>query len=476
MIFPRKMKKILFGTMIWLALLGFFGMQSQAAFNTLLRDIPNLSGVSKILLLESLDDGSVIFSKNEAVKTAPASLTKIVTAILVLEHCENLSEPVTVKAECIDMFYGTNSSNAGIRTGETLTVEQLLYSMLVPSANEASAILADYVAGSQEVFVEQMNAFAQRLGCRDTHFMNTHGMDEEGHYTTAKDIAAITRYALSREFKGNALFEKMISTLTYELPPTPAGRRRILLNTNRMLNKYYKDYYSPNVTGVKTGTTQGAGDCVVARASQGGFSYLCVVMRGDKVALGKETYLKNTAFVDAKALFDWSFAHIKLRQVTDPEKAVMELPVDMARNTDHVQLFPSKAMGAFVPEGIDANSVLLEAIPWKTPERVTAPISKGQVLGRARILYAGEEFAQVDLVAAENVNRSATMFLVSLARKAIRSPIAKGMLLIVMFSAGLYLLVTLWQNHKKHQQRQLRVMPSAMKGGRGEGAGGRRGG
>ncbi|MDR0530666.1 MAG: D-alanyl-D-alanine carboxypeptidase [Oscillospiraceae bacterium] len=433
-----------------------------AAFNNLLRDVPNLSGVSEILLLESLDDGSVIFSQNDTVRTAPASLTKIVTAILTLEYCRNLEEPITVKPYCISMFYGTNSSNAGIRIGEVLTVEQLLYCMMVPSANEAAAILADYVAGSQEAFVAQMNSFVSRLGCKDTHFMNVHGMDEEGHYTTAKDIAAITRYALSRDFKGNALFEKICATRTYELPATNKNPRpRNLINTNKMMSRGYRDYFSADVSGVKTGTTKNAGDCVVTRASRGGFHYLCVVMRGDKVTLGADTYLKNTAFVDAKALLDWSFAHIKLRQVTDPAKAVAELPVEMARNVDHVQLMPAEALAAFVPEGVGSGSVLIEPIPDLTPQSVMAPVKKGQVIGKARILYAGEEFARVDLVAAEAVGRSAAMFLVSLAKQAVRSTLAKAMLAAVLIAGGIYLAVVFLQTRAKRRERQLRVLPNA---------------
>jgi len=445
-----------------LSLLFAGAVPSHAAFNSLLRDVPKLSGVSEILLLESLDDGSVIFNQNDTTRAAPASLTKIVTAILALEHCENLDEVVTVKSECITMFYGTNSAHAGIKIGEELTVEQLLYCLLVPSGNDAAAILADYVAGGQEAFVEQMNAFARRLGLKDTHFTNAHGLDEDGHYTTARDIAAIARYALSESFKGNALFEKIMGTLTYEIPQTNKNNRRTLLNTNRMLNNGYRDYYSADVTGMKTGSTHAAGECVVAKASRGGFNYLCVVMRGDKVVLGQDKYLKNTAFVDAKALLDWSFAHIRLRQVADREKAVGEIPVELARSADHVQLLPKEDLVAFVPEGIDSKSVLVEIIPELTPEKVTAPVQKGRHMGAARILFAGEEFARVELVAAETVNRSALLFLVSLAKQFVQTFLAKAMLFAVLFAAGIYLVVLLVQARGKRRERRLRILPASV--------------
>jgi D-alanyl-D-alanine carboxypeptidase (penicillin-binding protein 5/6) len=448
-----------------LALLAGSFLPAGAAFNNLLRDV-KITGVSEILLLESLDDGgSVIFSRNEHLRTAPASLTKMMTAILVLEHCKDLSEAVAAPAYCLEMLYGTDSSNAGIRAGEELTVEQLLYCLLVNSANEAATILADYVSGSQQAFVAKMNEKAKALGCENTHYANVHGLDEEGHYTTAADIAKIARYALGKEFKGSAVFERIVGTVTYELPANNKhDSERNLLTTNRMLNKYYPDYYSPNVTGVKTGSTDQAGDCIVARASQGGYNYLCVVMRGQKVVVaGGNSYAVNTAFVDAKALLEWTFANIRLRQVAEKGKAVGGVAVEMARNVDYLQLVPKEDVYALVPEGINSGSVLVEPIADTVPESITAPIQQGDYVALGAIMYAGEEFARVDLVAAENVSRSATMYLVSLAKQAVRSVLAQALLGAVLIAVGIYIGVLLLQAYRRKRDRQLRVVPDIAK-------------
>jgi len=445
--------------LLTLAMLLGGAIPAGAQFNTLLGEVPKLTGVSEILLLQSLDDGSTIFSKEEYRRTAPASLTKITTAILVLEHCKDLNEVVEVKPYCISMFHGRSSSNAGIKTGEELTVEELLYCMLLNSANEASAILADHVAGSVDEFVVMMNDFARERGCVDTQFMNPHGLDEEGHYTTAADIALITRYALSREFSGNAVFEKITGTLSWEVPETNKTKKRSLLNTNRMLNRYHPDYYMSDVSGVKTGNTDQAGDCIAARASRAGFSYLCIVMRGKKAVIPPKTYSVNTAFTDAKALLEWAFVNIKMRQVTETDKAVAEIPVEMARSTDRVQLVPKETLFAFVPDGVNSGNVLIEPIPEKMPASITAPVTKGQLVGRARILYAGAEFTQVDLVAAEDIGRSATMYFVSLARDFVRTPAAKGLLFAVILAAGIYLGVLVLQSRRKSREKQLRVVP-----------------
>ena len=459
---PKKvsLRKVLLAVAVALALLAGSALPAGAVFNNLLRDV-KITGVSEILLLESLDeDGGVIFSRGENRRTAPASLTKIMTAILALEHCADLNAVVAAPAYCLELLFGTNSSNAGIRAGEELTVEQLLYCLLLNSANEAATILADHVSGSQEAFVEKMNAKAQALGCENTHYTNAHGLDEEGHYTTAADIAKIARYALGREFKGAAVFERIVGTVSYELPANNKhDKARTLLTTNRMLNKYYPDYYSPNVTGVKTGSTDAAGDCIVAKASQGGYNYLCVVMRGQKAELPGNSYKVNTAFVDAKALLDWTFAHIRLRQVAEKGKAVGGVDVEMARNVDYLQLVPKEDVYALVPEGIGSGSVLVEPIADTVPESVMAPIQQGDFIALGHIMYGGEEFARVDLVAAESVSRSATMYLVSLAKQAVRSLLAKALLAAVLVAAGIYLAVLLLQAYRRKRDRQLRVLP-----------------
>jgi D-alanyl-D-alanine carboxypeptidase (penicillin-binding protein 5/6) len=457
MVIFEKAKKIASAGALALLLLAGNLLPAGAAFNGLLRDV-KITGVSEILLLESLDDGSVIFSRGETRRTAPASLTKIMTAILALEHCADYAEVVEAPAYCLEMFYGTGSSNAGIRVGERLTVEQLLYCMMLNSANEAAAILAHWVSGSQEAFVDKMNETARALGCADTHFTNAHGLDEEGHYTTAADIAKMARYALGREFKGAAMLERVMATVTYELPAgNKHDKARTLLTTNRMINKFYPDYYSPYVNGVKTGSTDAAGDCVVARASRGGYNYLCVVMRGQKAVVDRDNYLKNTAFVDAKALLEWTFANIRLRQVTEKGKAVAGVPVEMARSVDYLQLVPKEDIYALVPEGIDSGNVYVE--PIGIPESVTAPIGRGQEIAAARILYAGEEFARVTLVAAEDVSRSAALYLISLAKQAARSIIARALLVAVLLVAGIYLGTLLLKAYRKRQDRQLKVVP-----------------
>ena len=184
-------------------------LPGSAAFNASL----DTMGISAdIVLLLNLDSNTVIFDKNADKVTAPASLTKITTAILTIENCQDLDAVVTVKQSSIDAIAGTNSSTAGLLAGEELTVRQLLYCLLVRSANEAAVILADYIGGgSVPAFVQMMNDFAASLGCTNTHFVNPHGLDAEGHYSTARDLALITQHALELP-----LFSEIVNTVRHK--------------------------------------------------------------------------------------------------------------------------------------------------------------------------------------------------------------------------------------------------------------------
>ncbi|MDR3314751.1 MAG: D-alanyl-D-alanine carboxypeptidase [Oscillospiraceae bacterium] len=450
-------------------------LPAGAAFNSLLKEIPKLTGQSEILLLLSLDDGSVIFSQNENKQSAPASLTKLVTAILTLENCADTKTVLTLRQEIFETYNAFDSSNAGLLAGEELSVEELLYCLLLPSANEAAQVLADSVGGGEAPgsakeniarFVAMMNDFAARLGCTNTHFENAHGLDAAGHLTTAADIAKILRYALSADFPGNALFETIVATREHKLPATNKHGARNIYSTNLMLNAARKEYYLQGIAGIKTGHTSQAGECITAMASRDGFKYLCIVMRGQQAALESGGAKFNTAFIDCKALLDWSFAHIRYQRVVPADTVVGELPVALARATDHVQLVPQTPLSALVPEGVDSGSVYIEMIQEDPPRELTAPIKKGEVLAQARVLYAGQEFARIDLVASETINRSASMYLVELAKQAIGNRITHLLLIAVIFVAVLYLVAIYLKGRSKRQEKQMRVLPDIQPGGK----------
>lgn len=355
---------------------------------------------SDIVYMESLDQGTVIFNKNADKKTPMASLTKITTAMVVLEKADDLQRVCTVTKEELDELQGTNSSTAGLVEGEQLTVEQLLYLMMVHSANEAAIILAHEFSGSTAAFVEEMNAYVSKLGCKDTHYLNPHGLDAEGHYTTAKDLAIIIRHALQ-----NDEFTKIVGTSVYTLEATNKRDTIKYNNTNSLLIPGSVYSYTPCL-GIKTGTTAEAGYCLASYASQNGYTYFTIIIQGAEGWKNRTYSGGNTAFNETIRAYKWVFENIRLTQIASPEDQVTQVDVKLGRKKDKVTLVPAEAVQALIPSRIDSSGISIELIPESLPQEILAPIKPGDRIGKAKVLYAGEELTTVDLAASEEVHRS----------------------------------------------------------------------
>ena len=255
---------------------------------SLLPEDPNIQARAA-LLIDLNRDGKLVYGKNEHDRMYPASLTKIMTALLVLEAVDNgelsLDTPVTASEIVWSMPAG--SSTAGIKMGETMSVRNMLYCLLVSSANEAADILAEQVSGTITGFVQAMNAKAAELGCENTHFTNTHGFHDEYHYTSAWDIALITREAMK-----HPAFMTICDTDRYIVPATNMSGERTLLSTNHLISLWRnRSFKNPEVHGVKTGSTTEAGYCLVSTAERGSLHFMSVVMGAEGVdADGKQTF------------------------------------------------------------------------------------------------------------------------------------------------------------------------------------------
>lgn len=210
-----------------------------------------------MMLLET-NTGKVLYEKNADEKIYPASITKLMTAILVVEHCE-LDEIATVSENAV-VSVPSGYVNANLQVGEELTVEDLLHAMLIPSANDAANVLAEHVGGSIESFSSMMNTKAKELGCTGSNFTNPSGLHEKEHYTTARDLSLIAKEAIS-----NNTIKKIIGTTNYTLPKTNKYTKsnRMFTTTNYMKRKELSKYYCDYCIGGKTGYTGDAKNCVV---------------------------------------------------------------------------------------------------------------------------------------------------------------------------------------------------------------------
>lgn len=412
-----------------------------------------------IALLISLNNekGTVIFDKNADKKAAPASLTKIATAAVVLKNCTDLENTmVTVKQESIDSLVGTDSSLANIQPGEELSMLELLYCMMVASGNDAAVVIADYMGGgSVSAFVDMMNALAEELGCTSTHFSNPHGLDADDHYTTANDLAKITQYALSFP-----VFEKICSTTEYTLRATNVvSEERTLLTTNLILNSQ-TGYYYEYASGIKTGHTDNAGRCVISKASKDGYEYLGIIMHAPFEDYTGDELKDNGAFLECVDMFEWAFENIRYKTVCDTVQPVTAINVEHSWSADHVRLVPKESKKLLVPDWMDSSNITLEPVEGTVPETMEAPIEKGQVIGKAKIVYTpdgedGEkvELGEVELVAAEEVKGSVILFIFGKIADFTHTTAFKVLVVMVILIIAFFIIATVISNHRRKRDR-----------------------
>lgn len=402
----------------------------------------------------SLDDGSVVISKNAQKKAPIASMTKITTALVVLQKCPDLNETVTVSQMAIDALKGTGSSLSGLKVGEQLSVAEMLACLLVPSGNDAAIVLAEHVAGSQPKFVKMMNECVQELGCKNTHYENVHGLDGENHYSTAEDIAIIAKAALEYN-----VFKNIVSEATHTVKATNLNEERKIINTNFMLNPVYQTYYRSFIKGIKTGHTDDAGYCVTTYASKDGYSYLAVAMNGDYRDSDKDNIEENQAFMDTIRMYEWAFANLSYELVAPKDMMVAEVGVNYSWKADHVQLKPESDFRTLVPTGTDEGSVLIE--PIKKPETVDAPIKEGDVACKAKVIYADSEIATINLVYSQSVSKNYLLYAWSLLMRLFSSTVFRVLLGLAVAGVIVYIVLVMRTNaarKRKKKKSQLKIV------------------
>ncbi|MGN0967881.1 MAG: D-alanyl-D-alanine carboxypeptidase family protein [Oscillospiraceae bacterium] len=363
------------------------------------------------LLVDTTYD-EVLYELNAHEKRYPASITKVMTALLTLEAVDrgelSLTDMITAP-EGIHNGLSADSSTANIKSGEQLSLLDLLYCVLVPSANEACNVLACTVAGGIPEFVERMNHRAAELGMTGTHYVNTHGLHDENHYTTAWDI-----YLLAREAMKNETFREIVSTKEYTVPATNISAERLFYNTNALLTamKYRGYVYQPAI-GIKTGSTTEAGLCLVSAAEQDGRTLYCVVL-GAELAHQEDNSYKRMNFVETTRLFEWGFDNFSYRTILESSDPVAQIEVTLS-DTDHVLVRPEGTLSALLPK--DVNVADFNQTVTLDTESVEAPVTEGQVLGKITLSYNGEEYGSLDLVALNGVERSELLYRIDRAEK-----------------------------------------------------------
>ena len=291
-----------------------------------------------------------------------AMATATMTADTSLKYsAEMFSRSASEKTEIVRV-------TADIKEGEVLTVEQLLYCMMLVSANEAACILAETVAGSQDAFVALMNQRAQELGCTGTHFVNPNGLHDPNHYSTAWDI-----YLFTREAMKNETFMKICGTASYVVPATNMSEERELYTTNSLISNWrIMGYQYDGADGIKTGSTEESGYCLVSTAKRSGRRLVAVVLgcKGNGATV--------ESFSESAKLYNWAYNNFSMRQVAATDELYRQ-PVALSKQTDTVMLYPAQSVEAFLPK--DAKDEDIRKSVTLKEDVVNAPVTAGQELG-----------------------------------------------------------------------------------------------
>lgn len=359
------------------------------------------------VLIMDRESGEVLFEKGADEKVYPASITKIMTILLAVEAIENGSASMTDEVTAspnVTFDLLADGSSAGIMVGETMPLESLLYAAMLSSANEACNIIAEHIGGGISNFVAQMNARAEELGCTGTHFVNTHGLPNDDHYTTARDFSLIALEASRHD-----LFMKLCSTPNITIPATNLSGERALKNSNALLcadSIYGSQYLYEYADGMKTGHTNAAGYCLISTADKDGINLLAAVFGGAETWPGPIAEYSN--FSDSIKLYEWVFNNFSYREVLRSTDAVTSVDVEMGSNADSVNLRPESSISALLPNDSDFSEFTLSVSYDHDAEGETlmAPIAAGEKLGEVTLSKNGVNYGTVDLVAASGVDLS----------------------------------------------------------------------
>ncbi len=399
---------------------------------------------AKAGMLISMDTDEILFEKNIDQKVYPASITKIMTALLMLES-EKFDPKAKVKINkaCLDVVLGTGLSVSLLEQGEELTHLDLLYTVLLSSYGDCTYLAAEIFGGDYESFVKMMNDKAKALGLAGTHYSNPVGLHEEETYTTVRDTYTLTKYALKYE-----LFKTVTSQSRYQFKTTK-GTVRTLSTTNFLLDKN-TNYWYQYASGVKTGFTDEAGRCLVSTASYNNYNYMCILFGCT------DSSLRRYDFRESKELFRWAFNNFSYKEVANSDQPVCEIPVELSNEADFVSLYFKEPFVTILPNGADQSTLVVEN--KLIAESVDAPIKKGDVLGEAEVYYAEKLIGKVDLVAGNNVERSGILAIIRSVKNFFASDYMKIVYITLAIIVAIFILSCILLNLPK-KKRKVKYIP-----------------
>lgn len=353
-----------------------------------------LSAPSAILI--DAYSGIVLSEKNADKKMCPASTTKIMTAILTIENA-NLDDIVITSFNAVNSI-DFDSSKLFLSENEQISVKDLLFGLLIASANDAANVLAEHISGSTEEFAKLMNQKAKELGANDSNFVNAHGLYNANHYTTASDLAKIARSAMTLP-----LFREIVCLRTYTTAATNMFEERVLISTNHLTNPNCQ-YYCKYAQGIKTGYTSQAGSCLVSYGSHEGTGVISVVL-----GTGTSEDGKTMSFVDSKKNIEYGLLTLTSQPLVSAGDVISSVPIKKSYQKSAL-LEAQSNVSAHLPDGVSVNEVKKKEYILNS---ITAPIYKGDILGRMEYWYGDTKVAETYMIAINNYKKIPLFYIVN---------------------------------------------------------------
>lgn len=401
--------------------------------------------------LVSLDTGEFLYENNIDKKLYPASITKIMTATVMLESKKfNPDAKIAMTESALKLILGTGSVVSNLRAGEEITQKDLLYYLLMSSAGDCAYLVAEYYGGSVENFVKLMNKKAAELGLNSTCYENPVGLHSESNYTTVRDIYTLASYAMKNE-----LFMEVCSSARYTVPATNMSGERTLTTTNRLQDKN-TNYFYQYARGIKTGFTDEAGRCLVSTASYNGYNYMCILMGCPNTAA------KRYEFYESAELYRWAFNNFAFKKIADSDEPVCEMPIELSLDTDYVSLYFKEPFVTILPKEADDSTIVVKTTLNKKSHE--APVKKGQVLGFAEIYYAEKLIGTVDLVAGESIKPSGILVVTKHTKAFFTSTFMKVIIIAVILVIIIFIILCIRLNISKLKKRKVKYIPYKEKG------------
>ena len=340
-------------------------------------DSNNLQLESESGILIEQHSGQILFEHNSHEKLRPASVTKVMSILLIMEAIDSGTLSYTDKIPCTEAAAAMGGSQIWLDVREELTVDEMLKAICVVSANDCTVAMAEYLCGSQEAFVEKMNTKAQELGMKDTSFKNCHGLDEDGHLTSAYDIALMSRELLNKH-------PSITKYTTIWMDSLRDGKSQ-LVNTNKLIRNY------KGATGLKTGSTSLALYNLSASATRDGLSLIAVIMKGPTGAI---------RFSEAQKLLDYGFSNYQYKEVAGKYECLKNVTVQKGTE-DNLNILFDEDAGVIIKKGENKNIEQIISVP----DTLIAPITKGQKVGEVSYCLDGERITTINIIAEKEIKK-----------------------------------------------------------------------